>query len=159
VPGTPDTQQRLSIVGLVPPQANIGPNPSDTQRQAWINQGHPVTVIKGGEPAISDEFRTKRTNIPTQDSNNVFPNEGVVVGRRNGRFFLEPGESMTVGIDADFAGYTLEEETLVGPDSEALGSAGSLLPNKIQVVSRGPEDARALATGETEFNAVPGTDS
>jgi hypothetical protein len=162
VPGTPDTQQRLSIVGLVPPQANIGPDPSDTQRQAWINQGHPITLLEGGEPAISDESRTKRSNNPTKDLDKVQLNKGVVVGRSNGRFFLEPGESMTVGLDADFAGYKLEgdeDATLVNPENKDLGSAEDLLPDQIQIVSRGPEDARALATGETEFNAVPGTDS
>lgn len=155
VPGTPDAQQRLTIVGLVPPQANIGPNPSNTQRQAWINQGHPVTVVKGGDPAITESFRTSRTNNPTQDSNNVFLNEGVVVGNSEGRFFLEPGEEMVVGLDADFAGYGLDGRTLVGPGGDELGSADSLLPNGIQIVSRGPADARGLATGDTEFNAVP----
>ncbi|TSD09392.1 hypothetical protein DP107_15900 [Haloglomus irregulare] len=155
VPGTPDAQQRLTITGLVPAQANISPDPSNTQRQAWINQGHPVTVVKADGPAITDEFRTNRFNNPT-DSNNVFLDRGVVVGNSQGRYFLEPGEEMVVGIDADFRGFSLDgDDDLVGPDGTSYTDP---LPDEIQIVSRGPDDARNLATGDTEFNTVPGTD-
>jgi len=155
VPGTPGDEQRLTITGLVPAQANISPDPSNTQRQAWINQGHPVTVVKADGPAITDEFRTNRFNNPT-DSNNVFLDRGVVVGNSQGRYFLEPGEEMVVGIDADFRGFSLDgDDDLVGPDGTSYTDP---LPDEIQIVSRGPDDARNLATGDTEFNTVPGTD-
>ena len=157
VPGTPDAEQRLTITGLVPAQANISPNPSNTQRQAWINQGHPVTVVKADGPAITDSFRTDRSNNPTADSNNVFLDTGVVVGNSQGRYLLESGEEMVVGIDADFRGFSLDsDDDLVGPDGRDYGS--DPLPDEIQIVSRGPDDARSLATGDTEFNTVPGSD-
>jgi hypothetical protein len=154
VPGTPGDEQRLTITGLVPAQANIGPNPTDDQRKAWINEGHPVTDVNNGEPVISDSERTNRDTaagtLSGVRSNNV------VVGNSQGRYFLEPGEEMVVGIDADFRGFSLDgDDDLVGPDGTSYTDP---LPDEIQIVSRGPDDARNLATGDTEFNTVPGPD-
>lgn len=151
VPGTPDAEQRLTITGLVPAQANIGSDPSDGQRQAWINQGHPVTELSAN---LTQEQRSDRDRA-AGELDGVFFNDGVVVGESKGRYFLEPGEEMVVGIDADFRGFSLDSsDNLVGPDGTDYGT--DPLPGSIQIVSRGPEEARNLATGATEFNAVPG---
>ena len=145
VPGTPDDKQRLTVVGLVPPKANIGTDPSDGQRQAWINAGHPVTVVKGGEPAISDTDR-RAVGDATNIGGNVFQNDGVVVGEEKGRYFLTPGEEMKIGLAADFSGFDEDREGF---------ELGQVL-NEIEIVGRSLEDARELATGSTEFNTIPG---
>jgi hypothetical protein len=136
VPGTPGNVQRLSITGLVPPQRIINEAPSapselqERARKGWINKGAPVT---NGNRVLLD---------------------GIQVGDSKGRLFLTPGESMTVGLDADFTGYELNNGDLENPNGDDLGSAKDLLPNQIQIVSRGLDDAKDLATGNTEFNTA-----
>ena len=144
VPGTPDAEQRLTVVGLVPPKANIGTDPSNGQRKAWINAGHPVTVVKNGEPAISDTDR-RAVGDATNIGNNVFQNDGVVVGKEKGRYFLTSGEQMKIGLAADFSGFNEDTERF---------ELGQVL-NKIEIVGRSLEDAKKLATGGTEFNTIP----
>lgn len=141
VPGTPDSKQRLTIVGLVPPKANIGTKPGDA-RLSWINNGHPVTVVKGGTPAISDTDR--RAVGDGTDLSNVSFDENVVAGNEKGRFFFTPGEEMKVGLAADFSGFDGTS------DDFELGQVLS----EIEIVSRSLEDARNLATGNTEFNPI-----
>lgn len=142
VPGTPDAKQRLTVVGLVPPKANIGTSPGDA-RLAWINAGHPVTVVKDGEPAISDADRRAVGDATTLG--NVFLDPGVVVGEEKGRYFLKPGEEMKIGLAADFSGFD------AGREGFELGK----VLDEIEIVGRSLADARSLATGETEFNTIP----
>ncbi|MFT4881033.1 MAG: hypothetical protein ACI9HI_001033, partial [Salinirussus sp.] len=141
VPGTPENKQRLTITGLVPPAANIGTDPTNGQRQAWINNGHPVTYLRRIEQ-IDD--RTRRQGAVSEfDDNLVVPDKNVVVGEDQGRYFLTPGEEMKVGLAADFAGFDTTAEDF---------DLGVL--DEIEIVSRSPEDARSLATGDTEFNPI-----
>jgi hypothetical protein len=137
VPGTPADEQRLTITGLVPPAANIGTEPSDAQRQAWINAGHPVTV---DATKFSDAER-RAPGDAAAELDGVTNDPDVVVGRSRGRYVLEPGEEMKVGLAGDFSGVA---------DDEAF-DLGSVL-DSIQVVGRSLEDARQLAVGSTEFN-------
>ncbi len=147
VPGTPDKKQRLTITGLVPAKAVIGTSPGDS-RKGWINTGHPVTVVKDSGPAVSDDVRKKDGFAPeksgTKKSGNVFLDKTVEVGNQQGRYFLTPGEEMKVGLAADFAGFDASTEDF---------DLGKVL-DEIEVVSRSPEDARSLATGDTEFNPI-----
>jgi hypothetical protein len=135
VPGTPGNVQRLSITGLVPPQNIIEEADEEAQKSArkgWINKGAPIE------------------NVNTKELVGIDPNVGI--GAKGGRLRLTSGESMTVGLDADFAGYELNNGNLENADGDDLGSAEDPLPNQIQIVSRGVEDAKDLATGNTEFN-------
>jgi len=150
VPGTPADRQRLTFTGLVPPKANIGTTPGDA-RLAWINAGHPVTTLSGGTAQFSDAQRRQvgaATNLP-----GVQIDPDIVVGNRQGRFFFTPGEEVRVGVAADFAGFSIDEnDRLVGPDGTDYGT--DPLPDTIEIVSRPPGDARELARGSTEFNPI-----
>lgn len=128
VPGTPNGVQRLSIVGLVPPVANIGRNAS--AQLAWINSGHPVT--RRSKVDEIDQSRRRNRPITAFYGDNVQLAGGAQVGTRKGRFFLEPGEEMIVGLDADFRDF----------DDVTIGL------NEIQIVSRSVDDAITLARGE-----------
>jgi hypothetical protein len=137
VPGTPGDVQRLSITGLVPPQNIIekaGGEARDQAPKGWIKPGAPVKNTETGDVGLDGDLQ---------------------VGDSKGRLFLTPGESMTVGIDADFRGYELTTDgDLKNRDDDNLGSAEELLPNQIQIVSRGLDDAKDLATSNTEFNTA-----
>lgn len=141
VPGTPGAEQRLTIVGLVPPKANIGTAPGDA-RLSWINAGHPVTVVDNGTPTISDAQR--RAVGDATELSGVFFDGTVVVGEEKGRYVLIPGEEMTVGLAADFSEYDANRRDF---------ELGQVL-DEIEIVSRSLEDARQLALGSTEFNPI-----
>ena len=127
VPGTPNDVQRLSIVGLVPPIANIGRDAGPT-RKAWIESGHPITLLD----RVDEIDQSIRSDEPIANTHGVDIDPNVVVGKQKGRFFLEPGEEMVVGLDADFREFG---DVTIDLD-------------EIQIVARSEEDAKTLATGE-----------
>jgi hypothetical protein len=138
VPGTPPREQRLSITGLVPPinpdrdeDANllrgIGFDPTDPDdrdriAKLWIEAGNPVQITGGG---ITFDGDAPVPNLP---------------GEENGRLVLGPGEAMRVGVDVDY------------PNDGSNAAPKNVLDGEIQIVSRPVDDAKRLATTDTEFS-------
>jgi hypothetical protein len=142
VPGTPATEQRVSVTGLVPPNGlrdtlPDGATPLPPRHplpdgfdpaQLWVKTGASVLNTE------TNEFRLNpRANIP-------YTPGGVEAGTNEGRLVLDPGESMHVGLDVDF------ENT----DDDASDRDVSV--DEMQIVSRPVDDALGLATGDTEFS-------
>lgn len=132
VPGTDPEKQRLSITGLVPPDAPDIPGLSrDRASKGWIEAGNPVRTDGPGFDGPPDSI----TFDP--DADVPFSGGG---GANGGRLLLSSGEEMKVGLEVNGSNNADEvDDTDVGLD-------------EIQIVGRAPEDAKELAVEATEFS-------
>jgi hypothetical protein len=126
VPGTEPTKQRLSITGLVPPGAP-GPGetlPPDFPVDLSADRARKLWIEAGGI--------VETPTGPAFGRNADVPYSGGESGENGGRLLLGPGEEMEVGVEVDDP----------APGTRIDG---------IQIVARTVEDARDLATEDTEF--------
>jgi hypothetical protein len=126
VPGTAPTRQRLSITGLVPPFA---PGPAD-------ESAPPLPVDLSADRARKLWIEAGGVVVgpggPAFDPNADVPYSGGESGENGGRLLLGSGEEMKVGVEVDNP----------KPDTGI---------DEIQIVARTVEDAKKLATTDTEF--------
>ena len=125
VPGTEPTRQRLSITGLVPPGA---PGPGEPAAglpgDLSADRARKLWIEAGGIVA--------EPSPPTFDPDADVPYSGGESGENGGRLLLGSGEEMKVGVEVD-------------------DPAPGTRIDEIQIVARTVEDAKELATTDTEF--------
>lgn len=126
VPGTEPTRQRLSITGLVPPGA---PGPNGSLPADFPGDPSPEVVqkawIEAGGIVVGPDG-------PAFDPDADVPYSGGRSRENGGRLLLGSGEEMKVGVEVD---------------DPAPGTG----IDEIQIVARTVEDAKELATTDTEF--------